>query len=210
MYKETLNQLIARYPAFKVCENDIVNAFQTIKTAFEQGNKLLLAGNGGSAADCEHIAGELLKSFTKKRPINTETCNNLKSLYGPKGEALSNILEGALPAISLPSLISIGTAFSNDKDPTAVFAQLTYGLGAKGDVLLGISTSGNAENIISAFMVAHAKGVKTIGLTGNSCGKMIKYCDIAICAPSDETHVIQEFHLPIYHALCAMLEAELF
>jgi len=211
MHKEILNSLMIRYPALTVCHNEILNAFHTLKTTFENGGKLLIAGNGGSAADCEHITGELMKSFMIKRSIKPETAKALADRYGNDGATLAEKLEGALPAISLPSMISIYTAVSNDSDPLTAFAQMVYALGGKGDALLAVSTSGNAKNIVNAVMAANAIGMKTIALTGLSGGKLAPLCDAAIQAPSNESSaIIQEYHLPIYHALCAMLEVEFF
>jgi len=205
-----LENLMARYPALLGCSDDIVSAFNALLRMFKDGGKLMIAGNGGSAADCEHIAGELLKSFKTKRPICSDASDALTEKYGEAGTELARKLEGALPAIPLPSIVSLNTAFANDVDPAVAFAQLTIGLGSKGDVLLAISTSGNAQNVINAVMAANAVGVKTIGLSGASGGKLSGLCDIMIRVPSEETYAIQEYHLPVYHALCAMLESELF
>ena len=210
MNLKELENLIARYPALLGCSDDIVSAYNALLDMFRGSGKLLIAGNGGSAADCEHIAGELLKSFKKKRPVCSDACDALMEKYGEAGAVLARKLEGALPAIPLPSIISLNTAFANDVDPAVAFAQLTFALGGKGDILIAISTSGNAQNVINAVMVANAMGMKTIGLTGASGGKLSGLCDIMVRVPSEETYVIQEYHLPVYHALCAMLERELF
>ena len=208
---EILDSLITRYPKLIVCRDDILMAFQTLKTTFLNGNKLLIAGNGGSAADCEHIAGELLKSFRiKRQTVNSEVADKLADRYGEDGTALAAKLECALPAIPLPSITSLNTAFANDVDPYVAFAQLVYALGSEGDALLAISTSGNAQNVVNAVMAANATNIRTIGLTSFSGGKLVKLCDITICAPSTETYAVQEYHMPIYHALCAMLEEEFF
>jgi D-sedoheptulose 7-phosphate isomerase len=210
MYKEILDNLITRYPALTVCRNDILGAFKVLKTSFQDGGKLLIAGNGGSAADCEHISGELMKSFVNKRAIKPEAAKIFAGLYGNDGNILADKLERALPAISLPSMISIYTAVSNDSDPLVAFAQMVYALGRKDDVFLAISTSGNAKNIVNAVMTANAIGMKTIALTGLSGGKIGSLCDVSINAPNNESSaIIQEYHLPIYHTLCAMLQDEL-
>lgn len=207
---EQLTTLISRYPALSACQEEILAAFELLKTSYASGHKLLVAGNGGSAADAEHISGELMKSFLKKRSIDATVQSFLSNKYGEDGTMLASQLEGALPVIPLSSLTSLYTAFSNDVDSNAAFAQMVYGYGNMGDVLLAISTSGNSRNIINATMVARAKGMKTIGLTGDSGGKLNDYCDIVIHAPGNETYIIQEYHLPIYHTLCAMLEVEFF
>lgn len=205
-----LEQLIDRYPRLDLCRNEIWQAFTIIRDAYCQRKKLIIAGNGGSAVDSSHIVGELMKSFHFKRELEPELCDRLKSLYGVQGQDAANFLEGALPAVALPEMMALSTAFMNDSEAHGVFAQGVYGLGQEGDVFLGISTSGNSPNIIYACMVAHAIGMKVIGLTGQSGGKLKNLSDCLICVPSTETYEIQEYHLPIYHTLCAMLEAEFF
>ena len=205
-----LNELIERYPILESCKDEISLAFETMKASYQQGGKLLVAGNGGSAADAEHICGELLKSFLSRRPVEEAFKESLVKQFGEEGLDLASKLEGALPALSLVCMPSISTAFANDVDPTLTYAQLVYGLGRPGDVFIGISTSGNAVNVKVAMMAAKARDLKTIGLTGRSGGKLNQFCDVVIHAPSDETFKIQEYHLPIYHALCAMLEVEFF
>ena len=202
MNKKTMNaaeifeELFVRYPSLKICRNDINKAFLLLKETYLNNGKLLAAGNGGSAADSEHIVGELMKSFRFGRAIPSEDAARLKDLYGDEGAGLAAKLEGALPAIPLTSMPALSTAFMNDVDPCLTFAQ--------------ISTSGNSENIIKSLQIAGLKGIKTIGLTGASGGRMKALCDVAVCVPETETFKIQELHLPIYHCLCAMLEAEFF
>ncbi len=203
-------ELYLRYPALDGCKGDIHHAYLALKTCFETGHKLLLAGNGGSAADADHIVGELMKSFVFSRPIEKEIENRLLQEYGDEAKSLIDHLEGALPAISLGSMPAINTAFANDVDASLAFAQMTYGYGRKGDLFWGISTSGNSKNIVHALMMAKACGMGTILLTGGSGGKCAQIADITICVPEHETFKIQELHLPIYHALCAMLEADMF
>ena len=205
-----LAELVLRYPLLKSCEGSVYEAFAMMKSSFKQGGKLLIAGNGGSAADAEHIAGELLKSFLIKRPVCESLRISLEENFGADGRELASKLEGSLPALSLVSNPGISTAFANDVDPALAFAQLVSGHGRPGDVFLGISTSGNSENIIKATMTAKAIGMGTIGLTGQNQCRLSGLCDITIHAPHSETYIIQEYHLPIYHALCAMLEAEFF
>ncbi len=174
-----------------------------MRDSYRNNGTLYLCGNGGSAADCEHWSGELLKGFKSKRPLSEQE----KSLLP---ERIADNLQGVLPCLSLPSFISLGTAFSNDVDPCLVFAQLIWGLGRTNDVLVGISTSGNAQSVISAVEVALAKKIKTIGMTGELGGGLAKKVDICIKVPESETHKIQELHLPVYHCLCLMLEEEFF
>ena len=170
----------------------------------------MVCGNGGSAADSEHIVGELMKGFLKKRQISEKEKDKLKSLFPGEWDYLSKNLQGALPAISLVSHPALSSAFINDVAADMVFAQQVYGYAKAGDVLLGISTSGNAKNVANAVMVARAAGMKTIGLTGGKGGFLQSLCDVTIRVPADETFKIQEYHLPVYHALCAMLEEEFF
>ena len=172
-------------------------------TCFQSGNKLLLCGNGGSSADCEHIAGELVKQFSRSRPLSTE----LKDKLGPE---LSKELHGGLPALSLPSMIGFHTAFNNDDKPEFAFAQQVVAFGRPGDTLLGISTSGNSSNIVHAARAAQALKLPVISLTGENGGKLAPVADCAIKAPSRQTPRIQELHLPIYHALCQVVEDSLF
>ena len=207
---ELKEELFNRYPVLESCRGSITEAYDALLDMYRNGGKLLLAGNGGSAADSDHISGELTKSFLFNRAISSELEDGLERLFGEDGKSLSEHLEGGLPAIPLTTMTASNTAFSNDKDPKTAFAQLVNALGNKGDIFLGITTSGNSENIVKALMVAKAKGLKTIVLTGRTGGRCKGLADICICAPEDETFKIQELHLPIYHALCTMLESELF
>lgn len=207
--KKILEELLERYPILGDIKENISNAFERIKTTYEDGGTLFCAGNGGSASDSEHIVGELLKSFKKHREIDEETKKNLFN-YGDDGAYLLSKLEGSLPAISLISQTGILTAFANDKSWDTAIAQQLYGLGKKGDCLFLLSTSGNSKNCVYAALVAKAKGIKTIAFTGVRGGKLKEICDECICAPEVETYKVQELHLPIYHCLCAMLEEEFF
>lgn len=207
--REILKDLIKRYPQLTSVENDIEKTFLTLQSAYDNGNKILICGNGGSASDSEHIVGELLKSFKKKRPIKNEIYNKLSD-FGAEGEKLQGTLEGSLSAVALTSHLALSTAFSNDKEPTVVFAQQLYGLAESGDVLLSLSTSGNSENCVLATVLAKVMGLKTISLTGQSDSRLSAISDITIKVPEYETYKIQELHLPVYHCLCAMLEEELF
>lgn len=205
-----LEKLLNQYPELNICSEDIEKSYDKIKTSFESGGKLLLCGNGGSASDCEHIVGELMKGFMKKRQIDGGFQNQLKEEWPSNGEYLAQNLQGALPAVSLTSNGALMTAYSNDVAADMVFAQQVYGYGKSVDVLLGISTSGNSVNVIHALQVAKVLGIYTIGLTGKTGGKMKDICDTVICVPYNNTPDIQERHLPIYHTLCMMLEENFF
>lgn len=198
-----INKLLQRCPELAECQGEIEKSFAILCDCFRSGGKLLLCGNGGSAADAEHWAGELLKGFGQKRPLSQAEKQRLP-------EALRLKLQGALPVIPLTGFVSLSTAFANDVDPDLIFAQLVWGLGRPGDVLVGISTSGNARNVCAAMEAAKARGVRRIGLSGRTGGKLNPLCEVCIKAPADETYLIQEFHLPIYHCLCLMLEDEFF
>jgi D-sedoheptulose 7-phosphate isomerase len=198
-----LDRLIERRPELSVCRSDILSAFTVMCDCFRGGGKLLLCGNGGSAADCEHWSGELLKGFVSRRPLSAEQRKLLPSHMSEK-------LQGGLPAIPLPSLISAGTAFANDVSADMSFAQLVWALGSPGDVLVGLSTSGNAPNVCLAAQAARAKQMTTIGLTGLGGGRLAELADIAIRVPVTETYEVQELHASVYHCLCLMVEEELF
>lgn len=206
---DVLKQLTEKYPKLSACTQDIQAAYEALKGCYEKGGKLLTCGNGGSGADSEHIVGELMKEFIVKRPVGKDMKEALAA-FGEEGVLLGTYLQGALPAITLTSNISLSTAFANDAVPELVFAQQVMGYGKPEDVLIGISTSGNSKNVIYAVETAKAKGMKTIGLTGQSGGRLKGLCDICICAPSSVTYEIQEYHLPIYHALCIMIEEVFF
>ena len=202
---EIICDLLKRYPSLEKERENIIKSFELLKNAFENGNKLLVAGNGGSAADSNHIVGELMKSFEIKRKIDKDVYNKIKA-NEKYGMELINSLEGALPAISLNNHESLNTAFLNDVNPCATFAQQIIGYGNKEDVFLGISTSGKSKNVVMAAIVAKAKGLKVIALTGSKESELEKIADITIKAPETRTFKIQEYHLPIYHCLCLMLE----
>lgn len=200
---DDIDQLCERLPVLKVCEEAIRQSTEVLIHSFQSGGKLLLCGNGGSAADCEHIAGELVKRFSKPRPLSRELAESL-------GTDLSQNLHGGLPALSLPSMIGFHTAFANDDNPEYAFAQQVLAFGKKGDILLAISTSGNSKNLIHAVHTAKSLGLKTITLTGESGGLLAPLCDFTIQAPASETPRVQELHLPIYHAICTVVEDTLF
>lgn len=201
-----IKELVSRYPALVKCEAEIRAAFETIKNSYEAGGKLLVCGNGGSCADSDHICGELLKSFVKKREVEKSLFEKISEVDSEAGEFLAARLQGSLPAISLCAHSALMTACLNDVDGNAMFAQQVMGFGNAGDVFLGISTSGNSKDVIYAAALAKAKGLKTIGLLGKNGGRLAKICDVAIIVPENETFKIQEFHLPIYHALCLQIE----
>ena len=201
-----LDNLITRYPVLSSCKQSIWNAYIVMKEAFEQDKKLLVAGNGGSAADSEHIVGELMKGFVKSRTIDTKMKEKLVAIDEKRAESLCSNLQQALPAIALTGHTALSTAYLNDVDGTLGFAQQVYGYGREHDVFFGITTSGNSENVLSAIVVAKAKGLKTVVLTGRDGGKVKDMVDVAIVVPEQETYKIQELHLPIYHTLCLMLE----
>ena len=205
-----LNELINRYPRLMVCKNDIMLSFEVIKECYYNKGKLLIAGNGGSAADSEHIVGELMKGFVKPRHLSEDIKSKLVGVDTEMGKVLGEKLQGALPAIALVEHLALSTAYLNDMDPLLGFAQQLYGYGNEGDVFLAISTSGNSQNILYACTVAKAKGLKVVGLTGKDGGKMKDMCDVAIVVPEVETYKIQELHLPVYHCLCLMLEEEFY
>lgn len=202
--------LVKRYPQLESIREDIVNAYLIMEECYENGGKLLIAGNGGSAADSEHIAGELMKRFKILRPVSTEYAEKLKAVDSVRGEALAKNLECSLMAIPLVAHEALTTAYINDVDGLGVFAQQLFGYGRKGDVFLGISTSGNSKNIMNATVVARASGIKIIGLTGANGGELASVSDVAVKVPETETYMIQELHLPIYHCWCLMLEEHFF
>ena len=208
--KAIIDELIENRPELKNCKSSIEQAFNLLKQCYTYQGKVLVCGNGGSAADSEHIVGELMKGFRNVRRICDENKERLQDEFPEDAEYLSSNLQGALPAISLVSQSAVFTAFINDVAADMIYAQQVYGYGKSGDVLIGISTSGNSKNVVNAIKVAKAFGIRTLGLTGENGGMMDKICDVNIKVPAKETFRIQEYHLPIYHALCAMLEAEFF
>lgn len=205
-----VDSLLERYPQLEVCRADIVNAYDLLEEAYAAGRKLLVAGNGGSASDSEHIVGELMKEFKLKRKIYSAQADRLRRIDEEMGKVLAENLQGSLPAISLVGEPSLTTAFMNDAVPVMVFAQQVNGLGRAGDVFLGISTSGNSQNVLYAAVAAKSKGLKVIGLTGGRENKLMGYADACIRVPETETYKIQELHLPVYHCLCLMLEERFF
>ena len=208
-----VNELIERYPQLRMCRESLNSAVRALCECYYGGNKLLTCGNGGSAADSQHIVGELMKSSILPRSIvefDEKFYKRLFDNYPDDVDYFTKNLQCALPAISLVGETALMTAFANDQSSDLIFAQQVLGLGKSGDVLLAITTSGNSVNIIHAVKVAKLKGIKTIALTGRTGGKIKSLADISICAPADSAHTIQEFHLPIYHMLCLAAENEFF
>ncbi len=205
-----INLLVERYPSLDFVKDDIVAAYLLMEEAYENGGKLLVAGNGGSAADAEHIVGELMKGFKLSRKLEAGFAEQLVAENVELGGILAENLQGALPAIALDGHPALSTAYMNDCEPLLCFAQQINGYGKPGDVFLGISTSGNSKNILFAATTAHAKGMKVIGLTGEKDSRLMDMSDVCIKAPQTETYMIQELHLPIYHCLCLMLEDKFF
>ncbi len=207
--EEVFDGLIKRYPALSVCSDDIRKFAEALILCYKNGGKLLVCGNGGSAADAEHIVGELMKGFCSKRPLGETEKAELEK-YGEDGAVLSKKLQSALPAISLYNETALITAYNNDADPSLVYAQQVYALGREGDVLLCISTSGSSENVCYAVTAAKARGVTVAALTGKTGGRLKNICDICITVPETETYKVQELHLPVYHAVCLCAEKEFF
>lgn len=204
-----LTQLLERYPQLQSISNNLEAARDLMIIKAKEGRLVLVAGNGGSSADADHIVGELMKSFVRKRPIDTGTAQQLTRIGGDLGNHIASNLEGAVRAICLSSHQALSTAFMNDVDSALVYAQQVYGYGTSGDLFVGISTSGNARNVLNAALVAKAKGLAVLGLTGKGGGALQAYCDVCLRVPEHETFKVQELHLPIYHWLCMEIEAAL-
>lgn len=200
-----MKELYERYPILKECADDIERAIDTIRQSYKSGGKLLLCGNGGSCADCEHIVGELMKGFLLSRPVD-DMYTKFQELGFEDAEYMTKNLQGSLPAVSLPHQSAVISAFSNDVAPDMVYAQLVLGLAAESDVLLCLSTSGNSKNVVYAAKCANALGIKSIAMTGKNPSLLSDLCDITIRVPETETYKIQELHLPVYHHICAQLE----
>jgi D-sedoheptulose 7-phosphate isomerase len=210
MIQVVLDDLLKRYPLLGSVEDDILKAADCLISSYEKGGKVLVCGNGGSCSDSDHIVGELMKGFEHKRPISESLKMQLSEIGGERGIYLSKKLQQALPAISLTAHNALITAVANDTDADLIFAQQIVGYGNVGDVLVAISSSGNSQNVLDAILTAKAKGLSIIGLTGETGGKMKSMCDIMINVPGKRTAAVQEFHLPVYHALCVMIETHFF
>lgn len=206
-----MKELIERYPALAVCRESMEKTLEMMLETYENGGKIMLCGNGGSCCDSDHIVGELMKGFILQRKPSAEYKAQLEKLYGAEqAEFLANNLQGAIPAISLTAQAAVISAFANDVNAEMVYAQLVYGYGKPGDLLIGLTTSGNSKNVVNAFKIAKSVGVKTVALTGNRPSKSDEICDVVIKAPESETYKVQEYHLPIYHWLCAEAERRIF
>lgn len=195
-----MKELLERYPCLSVCREDIEKASRLICNTYKNGGKVLVCGNGGSAADSEHIVGELMKGFLKKREVTDDRIP----------ESLRKNMQGSLPAISLPSQCAVLSAFANDVDPDMMYAQLVYGYAEKNDLVIGISTSGNSKNVVNAVEVAKCMGIKTLSLTGEKESRLSELSDITVKVPETQTYRVQEVHLPVYHYLCAYVENFMF
>lgn len=203
-----LSTLIQRYPVLAPMATPLSDACGLLETSFRSGGRLLLCGNGGSACDCEHIAGELMKSFVLPRALGTADRAALAAA-GDDG-LLASTLQNGLPCLVLNGLPGLSSAFQNDADPVLTFAQQAWVYARPGDVLLGITTSGSSRNVVLAAQAARARGAKVIGLTGAKQGKLAPLCDVLLSVPDTETYRVQELHLPVYHAICLELEARFF
>ena len=208
--KKHIDLLITRYPKLASIRQKIEDAYEVMEECYRNGGKILIAGNGGSAADSEHMAGELMKRFKIPRPVEDDFAERMKAIDPVRGVELAKNLERSLMAIPLVAHEALTTAYINDVDGLGVFAQQLYGFGRAGDVFIGISTSGNSKNVMNATVVARALGIKVIGLTGAAGGELAGVSDVAVKAPETETYMIQELHLPIYHCWCLMLEDAFF
>ena len=208
--QEYVDQLIWRYPSLESIKQSIIDAYLLMEECYAHDGKMLIAGNGGSAADAEHIAGELMKRFRTPRPVPQEFAEKLIAVDPIRGAELAKNLEQGLMAIPLVAHEAMTTAYMNDVDALGVFAQQLYGYGRYGDVFLGISTSGNSKNVLAATVVARALGIKVIGLTGATGGELARVADVTVRVPETETYKIQELHLPVYHCWCMMLEKRFF
>ena len=208
--KKILDELLLNIPELTVCRESIIEAYNIFETTYRSHGKILICGSGGSAADSAHMVGELMKEFTVKRPPGKEFKEKLISAYGHAADSINKDIQGALSAIDLTAHTSLITAFINDVGPDNIFAQQVYGYGNSEDSLCAFSTSGNSINTVNAIMVAKVLGIKTIGFTGKDGGRFKQLCDVSIIVPAMNTHRVQEYHLPVYHALCAMLETYFF
>lgn len=205
-----IEKLVSRYPELESCRADIMKAYSLMEQSYTQNGKVLFCGNGGSAADAEHIVGELMKSFVLERKPDADFCEKMQAADPEMGAVLAQHLQGALPAIALDGHFALSTAYMNDCEPLLCFAQQVNGFGVKGDVLFGITTSGDSKNVLYAATVAKAKGMTIIGMTGERESKLSQMADVCIRVPGQETYQVQELHLPVYHTLCMMLEERFF
>ncbi len=210
MKTKILDQLFLRYPPLEFCRPEVEAACEAVINSYRHGGKVLVCGNGGSAADADHIVGELMKSFEGKRPLDDKIKRRLEKTEPQRGHYIAGKLQQGLPAISLNAHTALITATANDLDPALIFAQQVAGYGRAGDVMIAISTSGNSQNVTDAAITAKAMGLTVIGMTGEGGGKLKETCDIIIRVPASRTAEVQEYHLPVYHTLCRVVEEELF
>ena len=210
MKNKFIEELISRYPQLSTAREAIESTAEAMFETYKCGGKILVCGNGGSAADSDHIAGELLKGFLSKRPMTASEKAAFESALGANAQKYTDKLQRGVPVISLPSQSAVLTAYANDVDPSLIYAQLVFAYAKKGDLLIAISTSGNSSNVVCAAETAKALGIKTVALTGAKESKLSKLCDVTIRVPETETFKVQELHLPVYHCLCAALEEKLF
>lgn len=208
--EEHIDDLILRYPALDRNRGELKEAARVLIETIDAGGKLLICGNGGSAADADHIVGELMKGFVRPRPLRQELKEALIRAGGDEGRRMALLLQRGLPAVSLCAHTALNTAFSNDVDPALAFAQQAFSLGTSIDLLWGLSTSGNSSNIVFAAIAARAVGMKTLALTGEKESRLSEIADICIRVQGAETYRVQELHLPVYHALCRILEDHCF
>ena len=206
----TCKELFAHYPELAPLEREIAAAKELMLATYRRGGKILVLGNGGSAADADHIVGELMKGFLLRRPMTGEERAVFEDALGEEGERLTAGLQRGIPAISLPAQSAVLSAYANDVDPTLVYAQLVYAYGRREDLVIALSTSGNSKNAVEAVKTARALGISTLGFTGEKESALSRLCDVTLRAPSAETYRVQEYHLPLYHYLCAAVEEELF
>lgn len=202
--------LLERFPVLHSLHGELLRCVETLAQTFSNGGKLLVCGNGGSAADSLHITGELMKSFVRKRPIPEAAARKIRAAYPNLAEYYISNLQGTMPTISLVGETALMTAYGNDNTAELVFAQQVYGYGRAGDTLLAISTSGNSVNVLHAARIARVMGLQVIGLTGETGGNLAGLSDTLLAVPSRITYQIQELHLPVYHALCLAVESEMF
>ncbi|MDR2233466.1 MAG: SIS domain-containing protein [Tannerella sp.] len=208
--QQEFEMLFEHYPALEVCRASIWTSFRLLSDCYHRKGLIMACGNGGSAADAEHLTGELMKGFKMRRPLSNDRQTRIRTLFPEEGDFLTQNLQQAIPAISLVSQTSLSTAFINDVHADMVFAQQVWGYGKTGDVLIGFSTSGNSRSVVNACKIAKASGLRTIGFTGEKPSRLLELCDVTIQVPAHEVYRIQELHLPVYHTLCAMLEIEAF
>lgn len=210
MQNNMLQSFMETHPRLLECHAQVAAALALLTESFTRGNKLLVCGNGGSAADAEHIVGELMKGFLLRRALPSEARGRLAAVDGELGSYLGTKLQQTLPAIALTGHLALSTAVANDNGGDLPFAQQVWGYGVAGDVFWGISTSGNSRSVLLAAIAAKAKGLQVLGMTGAKGGRLATLADVCIRAPSDETFEVQEHHVAIYHFICAELERQAF